>query len=263
MIKQLLFACTATTLILVSATSCRNKNRNNNATDTLGYEIKSLTTSFNNCNIDSPDCSHITYTFPFFNTSGTTADSLNAYIKFMLGEKTGGNTLQKTQNNFMADYSTYLKDTDTPQVWYSQTNIDVAYQHNKVVSLIIEMDDYTGGAHGMISTIYQVFDKTNNKVLMQTSLIKKDKAQDLLTIAEKSFRKNAELSDTTDLEKAGYWFKDNSFYLTENYCVTSDGITWLYNPYEIAPYSQGTIELFLTKEELAPYINETYKDIWD
>lgn len=261
--KQLLFACSATVLILASATSCRNKNRNNNASDTLTYELKSLTTSFNNCNTDSPDCSHITYSFPSFTSAGTTSDSLNAYIRFILGEKAGGNTLQKTQNNFMADYTTYLKDADTPQTWYSQTKIDVVYQHNKIVSLVIEMDDYTGGAHGMISTIYQVFDKTNNKVLMQPNLIRKEKAQELLGIAEKAFRKDLGLADTTDLERAGYWFKDNSFYLTENYCVTSDGITWLYNPYEIAPYSQGTIELFLSNEELTPYINESYKDIWD
>lgn len=163
----------------------------------------------------------------------------------------------------MADYTAYLRDIDTPQAWYSQTSIDVVYQHNKIVSLKVDMDDYTGGAHGLISTIYQVFDKTNNKILLQTRLIRKDKTQEVLAMAEKSFRKNAELTDDADLEKSGYWFKDNSFYLTENYCITSEGITWLYNPYEIAPYSQGTIEISLTKEELAPYIDEQFKGIWD
>lgn len=260
-LASLMLFCTA--LVLSMNTSCSKKGKNNNATDTLAYELKTLTTTHNNCNIDSPECTYITYSYPVFRSGQASADSLNEYVRFILGERTGGNTLQQTQDNFISDYLRMTGDSDTAAAWYSQTRIDVPYQHNKIVSVKIEMDDYTGGPYSQLQTTYQVFDKTDNKVLIQTGLVKKDKAQELLTIAEKAFRKDSELDEATDLEKAGYWFTDNSFYLTENYCVTSDGITWLYNPGEIAPYSQGTIELFLDKEDLLPFINESYTDIWD
>jgi hypothetical protein len=263
MMKHLVFTIVTGLLFTGSIMSCKKEGRKTHATDTLAYEFKTLTTTYNNCLIDSPDCTHITYTYPVFSGNNASVDSVNELIKFILGEKAGGHSLQSSHDHFINDYKVYLKDSGPKHSWYSQTRIDVPYQHNNIVCLKVDMDDYTGGAHGMISTFYQILDKTTNTPLLQTKLIKKEHHAEVLDMAEKQFRANAGLSETSDLEKAGYWFKDNKFYLTENYCITQDGITWLYNPYEIAAYAHGTIEVSISKDDLLPFINETYQDIWD
>lgn len=247
---------------LLALGSCEKKGRTTHATDTLSYEMKSLVTTFDNCLTDSPECTHISYSYPHFTSQSGATESLNAYVKHLLGE-TPAITLQQTQTTFINDYNLHLKDNDMGQPWYRQTNIDVVYQHDKIVSLKIDMDDYTGGAHGMISTLYYVFDKTQNKALSLQKLIRQDKLAELVILAEKAFRTGSELPEDADLEKAGFWFKDNRFALNENYCITPEGITWLYNPYEIAPYAYGTTEVSLTSEELAPYINPAYSDVWN
>jgi DNA-directed RNA polymerase subunit L len=261
MTKYLLLIVPVAGIIFLDS-SCQKKGRNNNATDTLTYEIKTLTTTYENCITDSPDCTYITYSYPHFSITDTAGEKLNTYVRYLLGE-TGKTTLQQTQTTFINDYKLYLKDSKMKQPWYRQTNIDIAYQHNKIVSLKIDMDDYTGGAHGMYSITYYVFDKAKRKALPLSSLLKKDKMSEVTTLAEKAFRKGVELSDNTDLDKAGFWFKDNKFALNDNYCIISEGIVWLYNPYEIAPYASGTTEVTLTKEELMPYLNEAYTDVWN
>lgn len=39
-----------------------------------------------------------------------------------------------------------------------------------------------------------------------------------------------------------------------NFAVSEEGVTWTYNPYEIAPYSMGIIDLTVTWADLKPYL---------
>ena len=40
----------------------------------------------------------------------------------------------------------------------------------------------------------------------------------------------------------------------DNFAVSEEGITWTYNPYEIAPYSMGIIDLTVSWADLKPYL---------
>jgi len=41
-------------------------------------------------------------------------------------------------------------------------------------------------------------------------------------------------------------------FATENFILGSDGVTFIYNPYEIAPYAAGVIELTISNDDLKP-----------
>jgi len=131
------------------------------------------------------------------------------------------------------------------------------------VSLSIEMDDYTGGAHGMYSTIYSNYYKPKNEILTLHKLLSDSNLKRLLSIAETDFRTANELPIKANLDDAGYWFKDTKFHLSDNFILTDDGATWLFNPYEVASYAQGTIELSVSKNELLPLLNPTYTNLWE
>lgn len=55
-----------------------------------------------------------------------------------------------------------------------------------------------------------------------------------------------------ELKNKGYWLENLS--PTENFIVNTVGLTWLYNPYEIAPYAMGTTQITLSYNQIMPYI---------
>lgn len=232
-------------------------------TDTLSYQTKTLQRVYQNCNLDSANCTHITYSYPDFNDNSTTAKELNKIIADVFGV-TKNLTLEQTQFTFMSEYEAYVKEfKNEAATWYSQTNISVPFQTNNVTCISVEMDDYTGGAHGMFSTIHTNFFKPKHEVLTLKKIFNDSSLSELLTIAEADFRTANELTSEDDFDEVGFWFKDNQFHLNDNFILTAEGITWLYNPYEIGPYSQGTIELNVSKNELLPLLNEQYKLMWE
>lgn len=259
--RYLLVLCAIALSICCLNTSCtKNGNQHN---DTLNYELKKVSLTFNQCKADSPDCAHITYNYPVFTDKTGTADSLNHIINLLLGVS-GKNTLEKTQQTFLAEYASFTKQyPDNEQIWFSQTDIDVPYQSGHLVCIGVNMNDYTGGAHGMQARSYSCYNKRNNKVLTLAQLFNDSAYKLVLQLAEKAFRQQENLSQTSDLEDAGFWFKDNTFHLNDNFLITNKGVTWLFNPYEVSSYSKGMIEISLTKEEIAPLLHQNYSTIWD
>lgn len=241
-------------------TSC---SKGNQATDTLSYEMKSLQQVYNNCTIDSPNCTYISYNYPLFVGKGAAVDSLNRIVMTVFGANEHI-TLLQTQQTFINAYAELIKTKhDSEQSWYSQTNITIPYQTNDLVCLSIETDDYTGGAHGIYSTFYNNFDKRTMQIVTMKKIFTDSALTVLKGIAEEQFRKTNEIAPTANLEELGYLFNDGKFYLNDNFTFTPDGITWLYNPYEIASYAQGTIELPISKEVLQSLVKDEFKKMWD
>lgn len=232
-------------------------------TDTLVYDLQSLQRVYQNCNIDSSDCAHISYTYPLFKSPQPLADSLNALVLTIFGVNKNTN-MEQSQQTFMAEYEKFEKEfKDSEQSWYSQTNVNVHFQTNNLVCISVDMDDFTGGAHGMYSTIYSNYYKPKNEILTLQKLFSDSNLKKLLSIAETGFRTANELTIKANLDDAGYWFKDNKFHLSDNFVLTNEGATWLFNPYEVASYAQGTIELSVSKKELLTLLNPTYTNLWE
>jgi hypothetical protein len=122
------------------------------------------------------------------------------------------------------------------------------------VSLSVSEYSYTGGAHGDFSTIFYNIHPVSGRQLSFADFFKPEKEVQLEQLAEQKFRQVRGIPAGQSLSDAGYWFENDIFYLTDNMAVQADGMLFLYNPYEIAPYSEGIIKLFLTNAELAPVL---------
>jgi len=57
-----------------------------------------------------------------------------------------------------------------------------------------------------------------------------------------------------NLLEAGF-FSDHIELSNEIY-ITTNGLGFVYQPYEIAPYSFGSIEVFLEKEKILPFLKQ-------
>jgi hypothetical protein len=125
---------------------------------------------------------------------------------------------------------------------------DEIYQNEHIISITYNWMIYEGGAHPNYGKFCFVLNKgAGNKVSYQ-SLIKGNEAE-FMTIAEAEFKEQSGIKPNEKIYDL-YWFKDSKFHLTDNYKFATKGLVFCYNPYEIAPYSFGLIELILPYEKV-------------
>ena len=132
---------------------------------------------------------------------------------------------------------------------------------------------YTGGAHGMSSETCLVFNmKTGDRVSLDD--IFRDDSRDILTSLLTRHAKDGKTendtavkdgngtpavqkagSDDAETDNAGTGHVADYLLVTEvepteNFTVDDEGVTFVYNPYEIAAYAAGTVRIMLPWDEL-------------
>jgi len=122
------------------------------------------------------------------------------------------------------------------------------FQNKQIISLAYDWVVYEGGAHSNFGKFCFTLDKKTGNKLKFKDLIKGDEEK-ILKIAEAEFKAQAGIKENEDMYSL-YTFNNNKFHLTDNFVFTTSGLTFYYNPYEIAPYSFGMIELAIPFEKL-------------
>ena len=122
------------------------------------------------------------------------------------------------------------------------------YQH--FVNYLIEKYEYLGGAHGISVEMPLVFDlKTGDVVTHEyfTGHVAPDLLKSLLD--EHKCDNLKDIIDENDIDPADI-FSVESIEPSEFYTVDKKGITFFYQPYDLAPYVFGVITITIPWEEL-------------
>jgi hypothetical protein len=122
---------------------------------------------------------------------------------------------------------------------YNETITASDYEHYIVIKRI--RDFYDGGAHGMYGTDYHVFDRNTARFVTLADIADKAGLSDLREAVVEELRKKFELREGERLTDAGFF--EDAIELTENFFLSEDGIGFHWNPYEVAPYVFGEIEV--------------------
>lgn len=156
---------------------------------------------------------------------------------------------------FEKNYNDFKKDfPDAPGCWEVELHGDTVLTTPKVLFYQIDHYAFTGGAHPNSFTSYHAFDgKTGQEVEMKTFVAD---SVALLNLVEKKFRELEELAPGVDLEDEGYFLANHKFFIPANYVFTPEGVHFFYNPYEIAAYARGPIELTVPYDELKDIIRK-------
>lgn len=141
-------------------------------------------------------------------------------------------------------------------LWSLESSIDIDDSHEAFVQLQLFGWSYTGGAHGNGATNTYIIEKSTGKEVLFNDFFSDPTA--VTKLAEVYFRKMFELENDADLEEAGFWFENNQFHLNNNFSIVGDKIVFLYNTYEIAPYSGGETVIEISIEEIKSFINTKY-----
>ncbi len=168
-------------------------------------------------------------------------------------------TIDEAMTSFKKAYIALQEQYDDEATnWEANIEGSVSFENDDYLTIALDSYLFTGGAHGYTSQQFLNFDKKKGIELENSQLFKNE--ADFQAFAEAVFRKKEQIPQEKPINYTGFMFETDSFYLPENIGFTSEGLKLLYNPYEIASYADGPIEMVLPHNEIKKYLVEKSKD---
>jgi hypothetical protein len=159
-------------------------------------------------------------------------------------------TYKQLATDFIARFDDFKKNNDDNiQTWFLDAQLYVLLQKPGYISLRLDNVDYAGGAHANPTFSYFNYDLKKHEAIVLDSLLTPGSRPKLEAIGERIFRKNEGISQTQSLNN-NYFFEGGKFRLNDNYTLTREGLAFLYNPYEIKAYAEGTTKLVIPYAEI-------------
>lgn len=209
-------------------------------------------------------CPSITIEYPLFKETNAASQVFNSGIKrkilygLYLGENTPDTTatIAEAAKEFVIASRDHKTEFDLDLDYEADVSIFEIYRDEQLICFEENFYQYTGGAHGMSATFFLVAEIGTGNIIS---------AQDLFAdyegfskVAEKEFRRQRGLSLDVPLDETEYWFEEGEFYLPYSPGINETGFQFIYQPYDIAPYSEGFVEFTVSWDLAQPYLSKTY-----
>jgi hypothetical protein len=126
-------------------------------------------------------------------------------------------------------------------------------------TLVRRREYSTGGAHGNREKRYFVFDEKKGVMLSLDTLILQEGRARLNELVTEAVRRYAGVSAGRPLTEQGFFY--DSIEAPENFFITESGISFHWDPYEIAPYVMGSIEISIRGNDAHDLLTEDYRKL--
>jgi hypothetical protein len=134
--------------------------------------------------------------------------------------------------------------------WRDQRKVSVIYQDDAVISFRLDEELYTGGAHGLSTSLLVSYGLEHGDRLSMADLFLEQRAARLNELGEQRLRQEREIAPGRSLSDAGFDFQGDRFRLSSNFAVADQAVLFHYNAYDIAPYALGPTTLVLKAAEI-------------
>lgn len=151
----------------------------------------------------------------------------------------------------------------------SDDGLDILEYYNSVTTTVFDTtsititakmsaESYTGGAHGAHQTTYNTLDIRNGEILKEDIIFRSGYRDQLTSIIKEALRdsRNNRGDSITILEPEDV-IPNGNFYFDDR------GMVYVYNEYEIAPYSDGLIEARIPYDKIINLLNPDYQQLVD
>lgn len=226
----------------------------------LTWETKSFTENdMELCN-EIP-CPEITVEYLHFQGDDLAASKINEKIsefiinslELNLETPSDVESIDEAAENFATIYYKDLQDfPEMTGEYVSKIRIKELYSDSEIISLEMFQYLYSGGAHGYSSTHFMNLNPKTGKEYSMEDIFTDSEA--FKAYAETKFRQDHGISPEAAINETGFWFNDNTFSLPTSFGFTSDSLIFIYNQYDIASYADGSIELRMSKNDVATFL---------
>lgn len=118
------------------------------------------------------------------------------------------------------------------------------------MNYIIDQYSYSGGAHGNTLITCRNYYAENGNLITLNDILIPGYSDFLRPVLLEALKKKTESVNVDDLRGKGF-LTMNEIFVPDNYIIKSDTLKFIFNQYEIAPYSTGVIELSVPMSELS------------
>ncbi|MDP4700950.1 MAG: DUF3298 and DUF4163 domain-containing protein [Saprospiraceae bacterium] len=240
--------------------ACQNKPTDEgNEISTIPVTAKKFSSNSTPCPDSLISCAEVEINVPFI-LDHSTADLINKSILkelslIMENLPPDLNSLQDIPtkiDTFISQHRNFSNDVDFPQLWSFKINFDILENNDNSLSILLNSNIYTGGAHPINDLSILTFNPDSGKKVIFSDIIKDEKS--LKTLIVQEFKRKRNLSDSVNLTDEGYY--SNDWPLPKNFALLAQGLYIVYNAYEIGPYVLGTTELLIPIDAIKPLLKD-------
>lgn len=126
--------------------------------------------------------------------------------------------------------------------WEFEYTLSPVYNRNNFFCYALSSSEYTGGAHGMYSDLYYTIDLSDWHRIVLDDIFQPGSTDQVNRVLLEELLKSLNLSTPDSLLELGFFDTEN-IVANNNFYFTDNGICWVYNPYEIACYATGQVDI--------------------
>lgn len=225
--------------------------------DSLVFKMVSKERTFEECVAGSEGCTYVRLDYPVLIDApeGYAVTAITEVVFSAVSATfTQGEDYPSVETLMSAFIDTYRELEETmpgdTHPWSLERKVFVVHNTPEVVSLSLSERTFTGGAHGSATLTFANLDpRSGDEVTLSDVLVDGHETR-LLQLAEARFREVRSIEEGMSFADAGFTFENGVFALTDNVSIGADGLTFYYNPYDVAAYAVGPTEIVLSYDEL-------------
>lgn len=184
--------------------------------------------------------------------SAVNAKIMDVFRKFVSIGEDEATSIQAAADTFIEDFKEASNfDGGFMMGWASNVTTEIWTNDDHVLSLGAFGYWNTGGAHPNHANTYLNFNLKTGEKIKLTDLFKEGAQTTLTQLAEQQLRKTYDIAPDEPLSS---FLFDDTFALNDNFYLHKAGITFHYNPYEIAAYAMGHIEIYLPFKDIKEHL---------
>ena len=142
---------------------------------------------------------------------------------------------------------------------YSQKGTVSDKSPEGIIAYTSRIETYTGGAHGGALESFINFHKNTGLKISAQELFGEN-TDAVAKLVKEQIVKDNDCKSAAELEEKRSIFSLGDVYISDNnFLIQNDGILFCFNPYEIAPWSEGFIYTTLTYKQLEGMVSANFK----
>lgn len=190
----------------------------------------------------------------FLGLDSNVRKSINEKVYLILnGSAEQPASLEAMGNDFIADFNSFMKEMPGFDLgWYFRGHVKVLVSSDSLISLQVDTESFTGGAHASYTTNFVNVDPKNGRPFLLDGMLRPGFRDELNRLAEEDLRNQFDGNERDSLGIPE--LLDGNFKLNENYGFRKEGIVFYFNDYELGSFLEGPIEILIPYERLQGWI---------
>jgi len=181
-------------------------------------------------------------------------------------------SMKRAAENFAEEYtSSYIKNMlplynqdridSTRKAWYEYHYIiktETRRGSKHTAAYLATVDYFEGGAHGINQLLTFNFLLKDGRHLQLSDIFASGYEPQLCKVLLLALQEKTGAKSLSELHEMGYLYSMDMF-PSENFILDGEAITFIYNPYEIAPYAMGSTELVIPYSDLDTILKNSFE----